>query len=403
MRSGVVAIALRNTLSPADPLEGSVIRAGPPPGSDADAGDASIRVVLALTSLAAAAIHFAFIGAHVREALVHGSFFILVAWAQATWGLAILVVPARSLLIVGAAGNLAVVVVWLASRTIGVPLGPEPWTRETIGTADLAATVMEAAIVIGCLRLLTGRRTGVRGRRWGTAPIVAYGLALALLSSGAIAATGDHAHAGSTPGRGHDLAAGSHGHDAGVVAAGEHSGPPHAHLEGSHEAGTPDISQLDRIRSAMARYEDVAVARDEGFERMDGDYLETGAHFGKPEWTEGGAYSITGDVDLADPEYLMYTKRLTGEWKLVAVAYVADMWEYPEPPTSLAGAPFHEHVWNCIEPEGWTLDEEDWGYVSRPECEEMGNTWSPGGEWMAHVWLIPNPLGAFADVNPTVV
>jgi hypothetical protein len=79
------------------------------------------------------------------------------------------------------------------------------------------------------------------------------------------------------------------------------------------------------------------------------------------------------------------------------------MWEYPQPPTSLVGAPYHEHVWNCIEPEGWTVDEEDWGVVSKEECEVMGNTWSPGGEWMTHVWLIPNPEGVFADWNPDLV
>ncbi|MET0802210.1 MAG: hypothetical protein ABWZ53_13715 [Actinomycetota bacterium] len=66
------------------------------------------------------------------------------------------------------------------------------------------------------------------------------------------------------------------------------------------------------------------------------------------------------------------------------------------------GAPYHEHVWSCIEPEGWTLDEEDWGHVSEAECEAMGNIWSPGGEWMTHVWLIPNPDGVFADWNPTL-
>ena len=236
---------------------------------------------------------------------------------------------------------------------------------------------------------------------------------LTALTSGAIVTAGDHTHS---------EAAEPHDHDAGVTSGGElaggpqsttHSGPLHVHVEGAtHEhaeghaggppAGVADPAQLEAIRATMRRYEDVDAARADGFVRMDGDYPGTGAHFGIPEWTEGGAYSITGDLDLADPEYLMYSKRLTGSWKLVAVAYVADMWEYPEPPTALEGAPYHEHVWNCIEAEGWTLDEEDWGYMSEEECEIMGNVWSPGGEWMAHVWLIPNPEGVFADENPTL-
>ena len=29
----------------------------------------------------------------------------------------------------------------------------------------------------------------------------------------------------------------------------------------------------------------------------------------------------------------------------------------------------------------------------------MGNIWSPGGEWMTHVWLIRNPEGDFGRLE----
>lgn len=48
---------------------------------------------------------------------------------------------------VGLLVNLAIVAVWAASRTVGLPLGPRPWTREEIGVADGIATWSEIFIV----------------------------------------------------------------------------------------------------------------------------------------------------------------------------------------------------------------------------------------------------------------
>jgi hypothetical protein len=370
----------------------------------------ALRIGLALTSLAAGAIHFAVVSDHADEATSMGIAFAVVAWLQVLWAVAILMSHERRWLLAGAIGNAAIVSVWVISRTSGLPIGPAT-EREALGRLDLLATLLEVAIVAGCAIAIAGIGRSLLDRRL-RGPLTVYGLVVALVTTGTIVTAGPHAHGGA-----------AHGHGAteraGVPAGGptnpEHGGPPHVHPAGiephtdDHDhgggsvAGVADAGQIDQIRTAMRRYEDVRVARDEGFIRMDGDDPETGAHFGIPEWTEGGAYSVAGDIDLANPEYLMYSKRLTGSWKLVAVAYVADMWEYPEPPTSLVGAPYHEHVWNCIEPEGWTLDEEDWGVVSKEECDLMGNVWSPGGEWMTHVWLIPNPEGVFADWNPDLV
>ena len=367
-----------------------------------------LRAGLAITSIAAAGIHFAVVSDHLAEATSVGVAFAIVAWLQALWAGAVLVSDDRRWLVAGIAGNVVVIAIWAVSRTTGLPVGPVT-NPEALGRVDLLATVLETVVVAGCVVGLAGRP---RRRSVGRRALVAYASILVLVTTGAIATAGPHGHGGD-----------AHAHGASepeLVAAGgptstSHGGPAHFHLAGTEDhaddhdhgggavAGAADAVQMASIRSAMQRYADVRVARDEGFIRMDGDYPETGAHFGIPEWTEGGAYSITGDLDLANPEYLMYSKRLTGSWELVAVAYVADMWAYPEPPTSLVGAPYHEHVWNCIEAEGWTLDEEEWGYVSRDECEAKGNSWSPGGEWMTHVWLIPNPEGVFADWNPDLV
>src|SRR5512143_531170 len=78
------------------------------------------RGVLALLALGAAAIHFASVVPHLDEDWTHGVFFALVAWAQLLWGVAVLVRPSRTVLRIGALGSLAVVLVWVSSRTVGV-------------------------------------------------------------------------------------------------------------------------------------------------------------------------------------------------------------------------------------------------------------------------------------------
>jgi hypothetical protein len=369
------------------------------------------HLALALASLAAGGIHFAVMGDHFQEDLAVGLFFAAVAWAQVTWAVGMLVFPGRLLLLAGLVGNLGVIVIWAVSRTSGLPVGPDPWTAEAAGRLDILATAVELAIVVGCGVLLARRSAGLEKR--GRGPILAFGLILAVLTSSAIATAGEHLHSpaaadhhgSAAPAGDHDdSAGGDHGHGSELDTVGlEHSGPAHYHPASLHDPGTPDPEQMDLIRTAMAKYQDVSVARADGYEQMDGDYAETGAHFGRPERTASGAFSTTGDLDLRQPEYLMYTKRLTGEWKLVAVAFVMDMWEYPAPPTKLVGAPYHEHVWNCLGDDGETFDEEEYGYLSPLHCPAAGGEWSPGGEWMTHVWLIPNPEGVFSDWNPTVV
>ena len=63
------------------------------------------ELLLALMSLAAAAIHFAVTGDHIEEHLAIGAFFLVVAWAQALWAGAVVLRPRRWLYVAGVAGN----------------------------------------------------------------------------------------------------------------------------------------------------------------------------------------------------------------------------------------------------------------------------------------------------------
>jgi len=125
------------------------------PASGADFG-------LAACSAMCGVIHLDVCSAHFREAVVFGVFFVVAAVLQMVWAALVWNGPSRRLLWWGAIGNAAVVALWTATRTVGLPIGPGPWRPEAFGIADVAASLLEAAIVVGSLRLVL--RSRHRGR-----------------------------------------------------------------------------------------------------------------------------------------------------------------------------------------------------------------------------------------------
>jgi hypothetical protein len=119
-------------------------------------------------SLIAGAIHSAVVPEHVEEYWVFGLFFALAAAFQIAWAVAVSLVPSRQVYALGALANGLLIATWIASRTTGVPLGPEAWTPETIGALDVTASVAELAIVVGSLMAIRGTRSvaPARTRRW---------------------------------------------------------------------------------------------------------------------------------------------------------------------------------------------------------------------------------------------
>jgi FtsP/CotA-like multicopper oxidase with cupredoxin domain len=111
----------------------------------------------AFFTLGAAAIHAAVMPQHFQEYTLFGVFFLVTALGQAGLAAALLYSPSRWLAIVGIEGNLALVALWLISRTVGVPIGPDPWRAETVGVADTAATMLELIAVWNLIRLARRR------------------------------------------------------------------------------------------------------------------------------------------------------------------------------------------------------------------------------------------------------
>jgi hypothetical protein len=179
-------------------------RAGRPSGGAADSVgdpiDPALRRLIVILSGAAAAIHLAAAPAHIVALGDVGLAFYWAALFQAGFAVAFLPQrPAGWLATLGIVGNGVLVIVWGASRTVGLPvlgIGPEP-----IGIADGVAVALELGIV--GLLALTGRGVGTR-----VAAIAGPDTARTAATSGLVAVAGVAMLATTValgqPGTGHD-------------------------------------------------------------------------------------------------------------------------------------------------------------------------------------------------------
>ena len=112
---------------------------------------------VAAFSAGAGAIHFAVISEHFEEYVAFGVFFFIVAWFQAASAVTIIARPDRRLLLAIAVTNVVVILIWIWSRTAGLPIGPEAGEPEAIGAPDLLSTVLEVLVVGWSVAMLSPR------------------------------------------------------------------------------------------------------------------------------------------------------------------------------------------------------------------------------------------------------
>jgi hypothetical protein len=116
-----------------------------------------VLYTVATLSLLAALIHLWVMPEHFQEWWGYGMFFLVAAIAQGVYVPLLLRWPNRNVLLLGIAGNSAIVLMYLFTRVVGIPLlGPEAGEAEGVGIIDVCATSSEAAIVValGALVLL---------------------------------------------------------------------------------------------------------------------------------------------------------------------------------------------------------------------------------------------------------
>lgn len=109
--------------------------------------DVTLARVAALFSLGCGTIHGAVTQSHFEEYTPFGWFFLVVTIFQIGWGLLLLIRPTSRWLVLGAVGNLAIALVWLWTRTVGVPFGPHAGEVEMAGVRDVFSTTFEVVMV----------------------------------------------------------------------------------------------------------------------------------------------------------------------------------------------------------------------------------------------------------------
>lgn len=112
----------------------------------------------------AAAIHAAVIREHFQEDLLYGLFFLLVTAVQLGLAVMIFLRPSQRMIRYVAAMSTWIIVLYLVSRTTGLPVGPTPWRPEALGALDIAATGAEVVTLVGCAVQL--RNTSMATRRF---------------------------------------------------------------------------------------------------------------------------------------------------------------------------------------------------------------------------------------------
>ncbi len=127
-----------------------------------------LTILAAFLSLIAALAHFWVMPEHFAEWWGYGAFFLVVACAQALYALLLLRERSSRLLWAGLLGNLAIIVLWAWTRTVGIPFfGPHAGEVEDIGAIDIVSKVVEALLIAVLAMLLRDEQTpeGTRAPR----------------------------------------------------------------------------------------------------------------------------------------------------------------------------------------------------------------------------------------------
>ena len=151
--------------------------------------------VTSLALAAAAGLHLAAFPEHLEEGVVIASFFAVCAVLQL--GAAVVVsagasLRARRVIILG---NLAVIAIWVVSRTVGLPFGPDANVPEAISALD-ALSFMAEVVAIGGL-VTMAYRGRAPARVWKAGPAAGLAVAMLLIAGTTMAfAPQEHHHDG---------------------------------------------------------------------------------------------------------------------------------------------------------------------------------------------------------------
>ena len=369
-------------------------------------GDEQIRVMpatarpyvlgaLASLSAAAAGIHFAVVFEHFKDYLLYGVFFLVLAWAQLIWPAVLLWRPSRLWLWLGLAGNAAVLTVYVLSRTVGLPFGPDLHHPEPVGALDVVSCVLQFALAAGCAALLWRPSLADRPvrRRGGVAAAAAL-LAVPVLAIAATAAVmtpgwaGPEGPAGLASGSG---MAGPSASAAGMGDMGSTDGRPDMRMYGSTAPPTAAqvlaAGQLIRQTDAtLARYQNVRAAFAAGYTYV----LRTN---GEEHLLYDGPDPAYAGLDPQHPSSLVYAINVPDHAPILLGAMYIENGDSNGPQVGGSLTRWHSHPVICQNGKPTVAG---FGVQLRGSCNAA--TWQDTyTSQMLHVWVVPYPGGVFSD------
>ena len=350
---------------------------------------------LASLSVGAAAIHFAVIFGHFADYALYGLFFLVLSWAQLVWAAVVLWRPSRLWLWLGLTGNAIVLVVYVASRTTGLPAGPDRGHTEPFGALDVVGAILELALVPGCAALLAHPSLAGRPvRRRGAAAFASLAAVPALVIA-VTAAVMTPGWAGPEGPAGMASGSGSPGSRSpaspGMPGMGSTAGLPDMKMYGSTAPPTAAqviaAGQLIKETSAsLARYRSVQAAFAAGYTYV----LRTN---GEEHLLYDGANPAYAGLNPQHPSSLVYAINVPHHAPILLGAMYIEDGHTNGPQVGGSLTRWHAHLVVC---QGGKPTVAGFGVQLRGFCDP--GTWHDRyTAQMLHVWVVPYPGGPFSD------
>jgi hypothetical protein len=387
---------------------------------------------LAALSVGVAVIHFAVTFSHFQEYELYGVFFLIISWAQLIWRAGLFWQPShlwasrgapqrsrlweQLWLSLGIVGNAMVLAIYIASRTTGLPFGPDLHNTESVGALDVMCCVLEFALIAGCAALLW--RPSLADRpvsRRGSVPAIAAALAVPALVIAATTAVMTPAWAGPEGPAGMASASGSgsgtsmpSSSGTSMPSASGTSMPSASTAAGMGDMGTtdglPDMKMygstapptaaqvvaaaqlVQQTDATLAKYKNVQAAFAAGYTYV----LRTN---GEEHLLYDGDNPAYGGLDPQHPSSLVYAINVPHHAPILlgAMYIMNDQQNGPQIGGSLTR--WHTHLTVCQNGKPTIAG---FGVQLRGTCDPA--TWHDTyTSQMLHVWVVPYPGGVFSD------
>jgi hypothetical protein len=394
---------------------------------------------MAALSAGAAAIHFAVMFEHFSEYSLYGVFFLVLAWAQLVWPIVLIALPfltwarararpgrfpagwprsgltplaARRMaawLWLGVIGNAGVLVVYFASRSIGLPLGPDTKEVEAWGGLDLVCAAEEVLLVLIAVAVLARPGLLARAVRFRSparslasvlaAPVVVIAATTAVMTPAwagsegpaGMAASMSSPSSNSTSGSAASTASSSDSLQGGMGDMGSINGQPIMQMYGNTNAPTAAqvtaaANLIKETDASLVRFENVKNAIAAGFTYR----LATN---GEEHLLYDGPNPAYQGLNPKDPSSLVYAINVKGHAPILLGAMYLMPGDEAGPQIGGGLTRWHSHLEVC---QGGQIIVAGFNVALRGHCDP--STWKDQyTTQMLHVWVVPYPGGVFSD------